>query len=81
MIREGKAAYPVGMMCKALGVSRSGYYDWESRAPSKRSLKDAALIPEIREIHKASRSTYGSPRVHEELCARGKGMGGNGWLD
>jgi len=75
MIRSGKAAYPVGLMCEALGVSRSGYYDWESRAPSKRSVEDAALVPEIRRIHQASRSTYGSPRVHEELCARGKRHG------
>jgi len=50
-----------------LGVSRSGYYDWRSRPPSKRSRQDATLTSRIYEIHRRSRQTYGSPRVHAEL--------------
>ncbi len=58
-------------MCRTLGVSRSGYYDWKDRPPSRRSREDAALTERIREIHHRSRATYGSPRVHAELRAIG----------
>jgi putative transposase len=54
-----------------LRVSRSGYYDWKNREPSKRSQQDAALTERIREIHQRSRKTYGSPRIHAELKAMG----------
>lgn len=58
-------------MCKVLKVSRSGYYDWKDRPPSRRSREDAALIDEIHQSHKRSRETYGSPRVHAELRSIG----------
>jgi transposase InsO family protein len=58
-------------MCRVLGVSRSGYYDWRGRPPSKRSQEDAALTERIHEVHHRSRAIYGSPRVHAELKALG----------
>ena len=66
-----KANFPVAVLCKVLKVSRSGYYDWKDRLPSKRSQQDAALTTKIRRIHERSRKTYGSPRVHAELRAIG----------
>jgi putative transposase len=56
-----------GRSCHALSVSRSGYYDWASRAPSPRSIRHAWLTDLIGTIHQASRGTYGVPRVHAEL--------------
>jgi transposase-like protein len=65
-----KASYPISVLCRALAVSRSGYYDWKGRPPSRRIWEDAALISKILEIHERSRKTYGSPRVHAELKGR-----------
>jgi putative transposase len=58
-------------MCRALGVSRSGYYAWITREPSTRARENEVLDQKIVEIHEQSRRTYGSPRVTEELGARG----------
>jgi putative transposase len=55
------------VMCRVLGVSRTGFHNWERRAPSDRALSDVWLTERIREIHDASRGVYGAPRVHAEL--------------
>ena len=57
----------IGRSCHALGISRSGYYDWASRAPSSRAIRHAWLTDVIGTIHLASREIYGAPRVHAEL--------------
>jgi putative transposase len=57
----------VSRMCKVLGVSRSGYYAWRRRGQSVRARQDAELVERIRRIHRESRGTYGTPRVHAEL--------------
>jgi putative transposase len=66
-----KANYPISLLCRILKVSRSGYYDWKDRSPSKRNRENAALTEKIREIHNRSRRIYGYPRVHAELRALG----------
>ena len=71
-----QADYPVATMCRVLGVSTSGYYAWLSREPSKRSLRDAELTAEIRQIHADSDGTYGAPRIHAELIAQKTRVGG-----
>jgi putative transposase len=50
-----------------MGVSKSGFYAWRSRRPSRRDVDDRALQKVIEAIHAASRGTYGAPRVHAEL--------------
>lgn len=67
-----KANYPIILMCKCLSVSRSGYYAWLRRAPSARSREDEQLKPKIVASHKASRGTYGSPRIHQDLVEGGE---------
>ena len=71
LIDAERAGFPVSVLCSVLGVSRSGYYAWKERPPSRRSRQDAALTDKIREIHQRSRETYGSPRVHAELRSIG----------
>lgn len=67
-----KANYPISALCRVLKVSRSGYYAWRDRPPSKRVRANAALTERIREIHHRSRETYGYLRVHAELRALGE---------
>jgi putative transposase len=67
-IETEKADFPIAFLCRHLGVSTSGYYAWRGRRPSPRALSDAALSTTIHEIHRASRGTYGAPRIHAELA-------------
>jgi putative transposase len=66
-IEAEKAEHPISLMCRLLGVSRSGFHAWARRAPSQRQLSDAWLLERIREIHRENRGVYGAPRVHAEL--------------
>ena len=59
-------------MCDVLKVSRSGFYAWLRRPESRQALKRRRLTILIKVIHKESRKTYGSPRIHAELKARGE---------
>src|ERR687897_792263 len=54
-------------MCRVFGVNRTGFHNWERRAPSDRALEDAWLTEKIKRIHDRSRGTYGAPRIHAEL--------------
>jgi putative transposase len=58
-------------MCRVLHVSCSGYYAWRSRPPSDRRIADLILEEQIKEVHAHSYGTYGAPRIHAELAARG----------
>jgi len=66
-IAAEKANYPISLMSRVLGVNRTAFHDWERRPPSDRELYDAFLTERIKEIHAASRGTYGVPRIHAEL--------------
>jgi len=74
-----KTQYPLSALCHTLEVSPSGYYDWEQRkvSPAARVLEDQKLQADIRQIHKNSRETYGTPRVQMELRAQGQRHGRN----
>jgi transposase InsO family protein len=53
--------------CRLLKVSRAAYYAWSSGAPRARRLADEELLARIAAAHKASRGTYGSPRITRAL--------------
>lgn len=67
IISAEKARIPVSWACEVLGVSTSGFYDWERRAPSDRALSDAWLTEKIKAIWSENRKVYGAPRIHAEL--------------
>ncbi|MGC1274241.1 MAG: IS3 family transposase [Planctomycetaceae bacterium] len=71
-IDEHRARWPITLQCEVLRVSRSGYYAWRGRGLSRTAQRRAQLTAQIREVHQASRHTYGSPRVHAELLASGQ---------
>ena len=62
----------IEFLCIQLGVSRSGYSAWKERPESKREQADRELAEQVVAVHQHSRGTYGSPRVHAELRARGR---------
>lgn len=70
-VEKHQQSYQVRQQCCVLGVSRSGYYAWRKRQKRGTDDRQRALIEHIRRIHKQSRRTYGSPRVHAELRAAG----------
>jgi putative transposase len=59
-------------MCRVLGVSASGFYDWFERPQSKREQANAQLLVLIRASFAASDRTYGSPRILHDLQATGE---------
>jgi putative transposase len=67
LIAAEKTNFPVAVMCRVLHVSRTGFHNWERRAPSDRALTDAWLTEKIKQIHDVSRGVYGAPRIHAEL--------------
>ncbi len=70
-----QAVHRVATMCRVLGVSPSGHYAWRKRPLSARARADVELSAEIQAIHRESRGTYGAPRIHAELAARGVHLG------
>ena len=77
-IRDHRDRWPVGRMCRLLGVSRSGYYAWAGgREPGVRQKRRAELVAKIRQVHRESRQTYGSPRMHRMLRRQGEQVSEN----
>jgi len=58
-------------MCKVFKVSTSGFYANQRWIPPNRDNENRSLLFEIRRIHQDSKASYGSPRITEELNARG----------
>jgi hypothetical protein len=67
----------ISLMCRVLGVSRSGFYDWRRRlagSPSPRAAEEHALLEQITALH-TQYGAYGSPRIHQELLRAGARAG------
>ena len=67
LIDEESQRQPVSRLCRTLGVTRSGFYDWQRQPLSDRALSDWLLTEKIRRIFDESEQTYGSPRMFKEL--------------
>lgn len=76
-MEEHRGQFSITAMARVLEVSTSGYYSWRRREESRRSKANRKLLVEIKAIHAESDATYGSPRIHRELQARGIRCGEN----
>ena len=74
LMEAEKATYEIARMARLLGVSRSGFYDWQARQadPSPRQQRHAALLDKIKRFHVASDEVYGSPRILADLREDGE---------
>ena len=74
-----KHEHSIAALCRHLGVSPNGYYDWRWRRdhPGPRALADQALAAQLKIHFAASRHTYGSPRLQQELARQGCHHGRN----
>lgn len=70
-IQQHKKAYPVTVMCHALEVSTSGYYDWCKAGSGPQAQSNHALDAHITQVFHQHKKRYGSPRITEELQAQG----------
>ena len=70
-IAQHVGEFKTRLMCRALGVSPSGFYAAHQRRPSHRAAQDQRLRLAIRTAHAASHQRYGAPKIHAELRAQG----------
>ncbi|TGK97935.1 IS3 family transposase [Leptospira levettii] len=70
-IRENEGHFKVVKMCKALEVSRSGFYNWKNRKLSQRKVYNTLLLTEIKRILIESKERNGSPKIYKELLRKG----------
>lgn len=70
-IAAKKAEHSIALMCRVLGVSRSGFHAWQRRPASPRALEDAALTEQICEIRKSRRKVCRAPRIRGPRRQRG----------
>lgn len=61
----------VNGVLKKLGLSKSGYYDFISRTPSKAAQKRNKVMDEILEIYDESHQIFGAPKIRRELLKKG----------
>ena len=74
-MKEMRFRYYIVAMCHILKVSKSGYYQWFNRKPSKRVLEEGRLEVEIKAAHQRTRETCGPERLQHELKEQGVEVG------
>ena len=74
-VTKHRGAWPVNLMCEALGVSRSGFYAWRVRPRSRRSLADEVLGGHVRNSFMGSDRTYGARRIWHDVLEYGHRCG------
>ena len=70
-MRAHQPAFQIRRMCRALGVSASGYYAWRDRPLSRRAEANRQLVAEIQRVHTAARGVYGARKTWQQLRVEG----------
>ncbi len=68
---DHRSVWHIGLMCRVLMVSRSGYYVWRRRPSSVRSDENERLKEKIRSEYARGRAEYGSPTITSALRQNG----------
>lgn len=71
LVAAEEAHYPKALMCRALGLSRSGHHAFRTRGPSRRALGQQQLDVQVAAIFGELKGHYGAPRIEQELRRRG----------
>jgi putative transposase len=74
-IHRRRYQHSIRMMCRLLKVSRSGYYDWNTRAQSARSVSNQQLTRIVKQLHLDSNGVYGARKIHRDLLELGEPCG------
>lgn len=71
-IKQSRDEFPVKVMCQVLGVARAAFYAWLRKPTRPREQYPKQLAQKIEALREEPyMNTYGSPRMTEELNARG----------
>jgi transposase InsO family protein len=71
LVAAEEAHYPKALMCRALGLSRSGHHAFRTRGPSRRALGQQQLDLLVAAVFAELKGNYGAPRIEQELRRRG----------
>ena len=74
-IKDYQNEHKVTILCDALDIKRSSYYDWALRAESQRDKRDRYLLNRIRTVHSAARENYGAYKTWRALRDAGEQCG------
>ena len=67
-----KSNHTVSRMARLLEVSRSGFYAWSKRKPSKRAIRAEKIEAKIAWFHGESDEVSAAPRILADLRADGE---------
>ena len=71
-VQNHQDRWPVKVMCRVLGVTRSGFYEWRKRPKSERAVRHQDLAEKATRSFHLSGRTYGSPRIQQDLEEQGE---------
>lgn len=63
--------YSIVLLCRVLGVSKSGYFAYLKRPDQQVSNNDRELLKEIKKEYSLHKGTYGAKRIAQYLKAKG----------
>lgn len=76
-MKQQQAHYPITLMARWLGLSRSGFYGWLKSGQAPAQIHRKQLELKISAAHAKGRKTYGPRRLQKELAADGVQIGLN----
>ncbi len=71
LIEEYLGQYSIALMCRVLGVARSGFYKWRNTTVSGRTEQQQVVVEAVLDTYATYKARYGAPRIVKELKAAG----------